>query len=195
MKRYLGLFIASLFVAAAPMVLAQQHSDHVEVGAFAEYFRFSQTKPASNFVGLGGRIAFNMRPSVQLEAEMGYDFKRSYANEFTNGVTTELVTTRFRTLHGLFGPKFQTGSGPLRLFVTGKVGFDNFSVTNLNATQGFKSTVGLDNGRTDFAVYPGGGVEAFIGPIGLRAEIGDEVYFDHGGHNNMKVTFGPQFRF
>jgi len=177
------------------MVLAQQHSDHVEVGAFAEYFRFSQTKPASNFVGLGGRIAFNMRPSVQLEAEMGYDFKRSFANEFTNGVTTELVTTRFRTLHGLFGPKFQTGSGPLRLFVTGKVGFDNFSVTNLNATQGFKSTVGLDNGRTDFALYPGGGVEAFVGPIGLRAEIGDEVYFDHGGHNNMKVTFGPQFRF
>ncbi len=195
MKRYLRLFITSLFVTAAPMVLAQQHSDHVEVGAFAEYFRFSQTKPASNFVGLGGRIAFNMRPSVQLEAEMGYDFKRSFANEFTNGVTTELVTTRFRTLHGLFGPKFQTGSGPLRLFVTGKVGFDNFSVTNLNATQGFKSTVGLDNGRTDFALYPGGGVEAFVGPIGLRAEIGDEVYFDHGGHNNMKVTFGPQFRF
>ena len=195
MKRYLRLFITSLFVTAAPMVLVQQHSDHVEVGAFAEYFRFSQTKPASNFVGLGGRIAFNMRPSVQLEAEMGYDFKRSFANEFTNGVTTELVTTRFRTLHGLFGPKFQTGSGPLRLFVTGKVGFDNFSVTNLNATQGFKSTVGLDNGRTDFALYPGGGVEAFVGPIGLRAEIGDEVYFDHGGHNNMKVTFGPQFRF
>src|SRR6202022_121510 len=82
MKRYLGLFIALLFVTAAPMVLAQQ-SDHVEVGVFAEYFRFSQTKPASNFVGLGGRIAFNMRPRVQLEAEMGYDFQRSFANEFT----------------------------------------------------------------------------------------------------------------
>jgi hypothetical protein len=194
MKRYLGLFTAFLFVTAAPMVLAQ-HSDHVEVGAFAEYFRFSQTRPTSNFVGLGGRVAFNLRPSVQLEAEMGYDFKRNFTNEFTNGVTTELVTTRFRTLHGLFGPKFQTGSGPLRLFVTGKVGFDNFSVTNLSAIQGFKSTVGLDSGRTDFALYPGGGVEAFVGPFGLRAEIGDEVYFDNGGHNNLKVTFGPQVRF
>jgi hypothetical protein len=87
-KRYLGLFIASLFVFAAPMVMVQ-HSDHVEVWAFAESFRFSQTKPASNFIGLGGRIAFNMRPSVQLEAEMAYDFQRSFANEFRNAATTE----------------------------------------------------------------------------------------------------------
>lgn len=195
MKRYLGLFIAPLFVAAVPMVEAQQHSDHVEVGVFAEYFRFSQTKPVSNFVGLGGRVAFNMHPSVQLEAEMGYDFERSFANTFKNAVTTETVTTKFRTLHGLFGPKFQTGSGPLRLFATGKVGFDNFTVTNSSPTQGFTSSVGLDSGRTDFAVYPGVGVEGFAGPIGLRAEIGDEVYFDHGAHNNMKVTFGPQIRF
>jgi hypothetical protein len=194
MKRYLGLFIALLFVTAAPMVLAQ-HSDHVEVGAFAEYFRFSQTNPSINFLGLGGRVAFNMHPSVQLEAEMGYDFKRSFANEFRNTLTTETVTTRLRTLHGLFGPKFQTGSGPFRIFLTGKVGFDNFTVTNSSPTQGFTSSVGLDAGRTDFAVYPGGGIEAFAGPIGLRAEIGDEVYFDHGAHNNMKVTFGPQIRF
>jgi hypothetical protein len=194
MKRSFGLLIASLFFAAAPLVMAQS-SDHIEVGAFAEYFRFSQTDPALNFVGLGGRAAVNIHPSVQLEAEMGYDFKRSFTNTFSNGVTTELVTTRFRTLHGLFGPKFQTGSGPFRVFVTGKVGFDNFSVTNLSATQGFTSSVGLDNGTTDFAVYPGAGIEAFAGPIGLRAEIGDEIYFDHGAHNNMKITLGPQFRF
>src|ERR1700682_2376574 len=122
MKRYLGLFIALSFVAAAPMVMAQQHSDHVEVGAFAEYFRFSQTNPAINFVGLGGRVALHMHPSVQLEAEMEYDFRRSFANEFRNTLTTETVTTKFRTLHGLFGPKLQTGSGPFRIFVTGKVG-------------------------------------------------------------------------
>jgi hypothetical protein len=195
MKRYLALFIGSLIVCAAPMVMAQGHSDHVEVGVFADYFRFAQTNPPANFIGLGGRVAFNMRPSVQLEAEMAYDFKRSFATEFTDGVINEPVTTRLRTLHGLVGPKFQTGSGPLRIFVTGKVGFDNFSVTNQNATQGFKSTIGLDNGRTDFAVYPGGGIEAFAGPIGLRAEIGDEVYFDHGARNNLRVTFGPQIRF
>ena len=195
MKRSLGLIVSMLFFAAAPIVMAQERSDHVEVGVFADYFRFSQTKPVSNFIGLGARAAVNLHPSVQLEAEMAYDFKRNFTNTFSDGVTTTTVTTRFRTLHGLFGPKFQTGSGPFRVFVTGKVGFDNFTVTNQNAPAGFTSSVGLDNGKTDFAVYPGGGIEAFAGPIGLRLEAGDEVYFDHGSHNNLKVTFGPQFRF
>jgi len=194
MKRCLGLFIMSLFFAA-PMVLAQDHSDHVEVGAFADYFRLSDESPTRNFVGLGGRVAFAIRPSVQLEAEMAYDFKRSYSSTFTNGVTTELVNTQFRTLHGFFGPKLQTGSGPFRLFITGKVGFDNFSINNQNATTGFVNTVGLTNGTTSFAVYPGGGFEAFAGPIGIRAEIGDDIYFNGGAHNNLRVTFGPQLRF
>ena len=191
MKRCLGLLIASLFFAA-PMLLAQ---DQGEVGAFADYFRYADAPCAINFVGVGGRAAFSLRPSVQLEAEMAYDFNRNYTSTFTNGVTTELVNTRFHTLHGFFGPKFQTGSGPLRLFVTGKVGFVNFTVTNQNATAGFVNTVGLTGGTTAFAVYPGGGFEGFAGPIGVRAEIGDDVYFKSGAHNNLRVTFGPQFRF
>jgi hypothetical protein len=44
-------------------------------------------------------------------------------------------------------------------------------------------------------VYPGGGIEAFAGPIGVRAEIGDNIFFNNGVHNNMRVTLGPQFRF
>ena len=191
MKRSLGIFIASLFMAV-PMLMAQ---DHVEVGAFADYYRLSDPGPTRNFTGIGGRAAFAIRPSVQLEAEMAYDFKRNYTNTFTNGVTTELVNTQFRTLHGFFGPKFQTGSGPFRVFVTGKVGFDNFSINNQNATAGFVNTVGLTNGATYFALYPGAGVEAFAGPIGLRAEIGDDIFFNGGAHNNLRVTFGPQFRF
>jgi hypothetical protein len=39
------------------------------------------------------------------------------------------------------------------------------------------------------------GFEAFAGPIGIRAEVGDDIYFDHGAHNNLKVSFGPQLRF
>jgi hypothetical protein len=194
MKRCLGLLIVSFFLAAAPMVMAQ-HSDHVEVGAFADYFRLNDASPTRNFVGLGGRAAFNIRPSIQLEAEMAYDFKRNYTRTFTDGINTELVNTSFRTLHGFFGPKFQTGSGPFRIFVTGKVGFDNFSISNQNATAGFTSAVGLTNGTTLFAVYPGGGIEAFAGPIGIRAEIGDDIYFNNGAHNNLRVTFGPQLRF
>jgi hypothetical protein len=185
----------SLFFSV-PMLLAQDHSsDHIEVGAFADYFRLADASPVRNFIGLGGRAAFNIRPSVQMEAEMAYDFKRNYTTTFTNGVSTELVNTQFRTLHGFFGPKFQTGSGPFRVYVTGKVGFDNFSINNQNATTGFVNTVGLTSGTTAFAVYPAGGFELFAGPIGLRAEVGDDIYFKNGGHNNLRVTFGPQLRF
>lgn len=193
MKRFLAFLIPSLFFVV-PMLVAQD-SDHVEIGVFANYFRMSDSSPARNFVGVGGRAAFNIRPSVQLEAEMAYDFKRNFTNTFTNGVTTQFVNTQFRTLHGFFGPKFQTGSGPFRVFVTGKVGFDNFSINNQNAPEGFVNTVGLTNGTTAFAVYPGGGIEGFAGPIGLRAEVGDDIYFNNGAHNNLRVTFGPQFRF
>jgi len=126
---------------------------------------------------------------------MAYDFKQNFTQTFSDGISDELVTSHVRTLHGFFGPKFQTGGGAVRLFVTGKVGFDNFSVTNDNATTGFKSVVGLDAGTTRFAVYPGAGIELFGGPIGLRAEIGDDIYFWNGAHNNLRVTFGPQFRF
>lgn len=181
-----------LVLCTAPLGMAQ---DHGEAGAFVDYFRFNDANPKINLIGLGGRAAFNVRDSVQLEAEMAYDFQRNYTTTFTNGVTTVDVTAHFRTLHGFFGPKFQTGSGPLRLFVTGKVGFDNFSLTNQNPPNGFRNTVGLTNGTTSFAVYPGGGVEGFIGPIGLRAEVGDDIYFNNGAHNNLRVTFGPQLRF
>ncbi len=194
MKRCLGLLIASLFLSV-PMVMAQ-NSDHVEVGVFVDYFRLSNNAaPVSNFFGVGGRAAFNMNSSVQLEAEMAYDFKRNYTSTFSNGISTTTVNSNFRTLHGFFGPKLQTGSGAFRIFVTGKVGFDNFSINNQNAQSGFVNTVGLTNGATYFAVYPGGGVEAFAGPIGLRAEIGDDIYFNGGAHNNVRITFGPQLRF
>jgi hypothetical protein len=44
-------------------------------------------------------------------------------------------------------------------------------------------------------LYPGGGVEFFLGPIGIRMEVGDEIYFNDGAHNNLRATFGPQIRF
>lgn len=194
MKRNVLLALFLLTLTTAPLLRAQS-SDHVEVGVFADYFRPSDAAPGRNFVGLGGRAAFNVHPDIQLEAEMAYDFQRTLTNTFTDNGVNFPVTSKFRTLHGFFGPKFQTGSGPVRFFVTGKVGFDNFSVTNQNAPTGFTNSVGLTSGSTFFAVYPGGGLEAFAGPIGLRAEIGDDIYFDHGAHNNLRVTFGPQFRF
>jgi len=63
------------------------------------------------------------------------------------------------------------------------------------APAGFTNAVGLGAGATYFALYPGGGIEAFAGPIGVRAEVGDNIFFNNGMHNNLRVSFGPQFRF
>lgn len=195
MKRSLG-FLVSLLVFAVPLLVAQENtSDHVEAGVFAQYYRFTNPGPTTNFIGLGGRAAFGIRNSVQLEAEMGYDFERNYTTTFRNGVTTTDVNSRLRVLHGFFGPKFSANAGPFQVFATGKVGFDNFNVTNMGVPTGFANTVGLTHGATYFAVYPGAGIAAFAGPIGFRAEIGDDIFFNGGARNNMKVTFGPQFRF
>jgi hypothetical protein len=184
------------FLLAAPAVMAQEGANHVEVGAFAEYFNLSRTSPHINFVGVGGRAAFNVRSNVQIEAEMAYDFERNFTTTFSDGITTQFVDTRLRTLHALFGPKFGTSGGPVRLFGTFKAGLINFSVTGQNATSGFQSAIGdVTTGNTAAAIYPGAGLEGFIGPIGLRAEVGDEIYFKNGSHNNLRVTFGPTLRF
>src|SRR5438477_8352996 len=159
------------FLLAAPSLFAQS-SDHVEVGVFADYFNLSRTDPHINFVGVGGRAGFNVRSNVQVEAEMAYDFKRNFTTTFSDGVNTEFVNTRLRTLHALFGPKFATGGGPVRLFGTFKAGLINFSVSDQNAGAGFKSALSdVTTGNTAAAIYPGVGVEGFLGPIGLRADI------------------------
>jgi hypothetical protein len=197
MKRIILLLVISCGLALPSAVLAQSSdSDHIEVGAFADYMNFSTTNPHINFIGVGGRAAFNVHRNVQLEGEMSYDFKRNFTNVFSDGVTSQFVQTRLRPLTALFGPKFQTSSGPFRAYLTGKLGFINFSTSTENVPAGFVGAVnGVPNGDTSFAVYPGGGVEGFWGPIGLRLEAGDEIYFNNGTHNNLKVTFGPTFRF
>ena len=194
MKRLVLAAFLVLCVASPSFIFAQAvKSDHVEVGVFADYFRLDRTDPSLNYAGVGGRLAFNLRPSAQLEAEMAYDFDRSYNNPFNDG---SIVPSQTHILHGLFGPKFQTGSGPFRFFVTGKVGVISFTTNTQNAPAGFKSALGaVGNGDAKFAVYPGGGVEGFMGPVGLRLEVGDDIYFDNGARNNLRVSFGPTIRF
>ena len=184
------------FLLAVPALMAQEGTNHVEVGAFVDYFNLSRTSPHINFVGVGGRAAFNVRSNVQIEAEMAYDFERNFTTTFSDGINTQFVDTRLRTLHALFGPKFGTSGGPVRLYGTFKAGLINFSVSGQNAGSGFQSAIGdVTTGNTAAAIYPGAGLEGFIGPIGLRAEVGDEIYFKNGSHNNLRVTFGPTLRF
>jgi len=200
MKRIIWLALLTALMAAPSWMAAQEgHGDydHGQVGIFADYFRFSPTSSnTTNFVGFGARAAFNASRHVQLEGEMNYDFERNFTSTFNNGVSTQSVTTRVRPLTGLFGPKFET-PGPFKFFVTGKVGFINFTKTNSAVTPGTVGNAisGVGGGGTHFALYPGAGVEGFWGPFGLRLEAGDEVFLNNGTFNNLRVTFGPQFRF
>ncbi len=197
MKRNLLSAILGLGLIVPSGLMAQSTYDHAEVGAFADYFRLSVTNPNANLVGVGGRASFNVSTHVALEGEMSYDFARNYTTTFSNGVTTQFVTTRFRPLTGLFGPKFQAGSsGPFRAFITGKVGFINFSTSGQAPPAGFVGAVNdVTTGDTHVAFYPGAGIEGFWGPFGLRVDAGDEIYLSNGARNNIKVEFGPTIRF
>ncbi len=196
MKRIAILAVLGCLFAVPSMFGQALHGNHFEAGVFTDYFGLQRTTPNINYFGLGGRAAFNVSTNWQLEGEMNYDFKRNFTSTFTDGVTTQLVNTRLRNLHGLFGPKYNFGSGAVRAFVTGKTGFVNFSVSDQNAAAGFTGALGgVTSGNTRPAFYPGVGVEGFAGPIGLRLDVGDEMYLDNGVRHNMRVTFGPQLRF
>jgi hypothetical protein len=194
MKRLLYFFTAILLIA--PATFAQEEGlDHVEFGAFAHYFRLTPTN--TNFAGAGGRFGVNVTGHVQIEAEMSYDFNRVFTETYsdTSG-TVSTFRSNIRILDGLFGPKVQT-RGPVRLFATVKGGFINFRFDPVpSVVSGFTSSVeDLRDNNVDGVLYPGGGVEGFFGPIGLRLDVGDEIYFNNGAHSNLAVGFGPTIRF
>jgi hypothetical protein len=170
--------------------------DHGQVGVYGDYFHMPQT--GSNFAGLGGRLSINTGRALQWEAEMSYDFTQSFVETFNNGITANFQNTDFRILHGLFGPKLQTTHGPIRVFVTVKGGFINFRFDPQPAGfSSFTSSVeGLRRSDVSGVFYPGGGIEAHVlGPIGLRLDAGDEMYFNGPTHHNLRVSFGPIIRF
>jgi hypothetical protein len=195
MKRiaFLLLFVGGCL---APGAFAQDN-EHVQVGVFADYFRVSQTD--SDLLGVGGRASFVAYKRIKLEGEMAYDFSRAFTEGFTdnsNGTVT-FQRTDLRVLHGLFGPRINLGSHAIQPFVTAKGGFINFRLDNAPATFGtFTSSVsGLRDNNVSGTFYAGGGLEGHAGPIGLRFDVGDEMYFNGGTHHNLRATFGPVIRF
>jgi len=192
MKRIaLFLFLAALLV---PLASAQ---DSFQVGAYADYFRLSQTN--TNMVGLGGRFATKAFSHVAIEAEMSYDFQQAFSEGFTNptgGVVT-FQNSNLKVLHGLAGPKFIGGHGRIRPFLTFKGGIVNFRLDPRPASvAGFISSVNnLRTNNVSGTLYPGAGLEGHLGPVGLRLEAGDEIYFSGGTHHNPRVAVGPFLRF
>ena len=194
MKR-IAILLAFVGLAFVPQARAQNHA---EAAAFGDYYRPSQLNDRSMW-GLGGRFSLNVHPKVQLEAEVAYDFQQSFNESFTDPITGNVTLTRspIRVLHGLFGPKLQTGGGALRAFLTLKGGIVNFRFDNRPATFAtFSSSVeSLRANNVNGALYPGGGAEAFFGPFGIRLDVGDEIYFRNGARNNLRIAIGPTIRF
>jgi hypothetical protein len=194
MKR-LSILLLLFSLLGVPALFAQ---DHGEIGVYADYTRLKNANNL-NMYGVGGRIGFNVHPNVALEAEAGYNFEQSFSTPTisTNGVSG---TTRssLRLTNGLFGPKIQlTRNFPIRPFIVLKGGFLRFGTNNGPATFGNAGLTpsAFKNADVNGVFYPGGGIELFAGPIGIRADVGDEMYFDNGANHNLRFTIGPHIRF
>jgi hypothetical protein len=183
-----------LLLAASPL-FAQKR---VEAGVFLDYLNVSQT--STNNFGLGGRFGYRVHRDVMLEGELAYDyglnFDEAYRN-LVNGNLAAIERTSVGVTHGLVGPKLQPSGGGFRPFVTLKGGFMDFRLSPglLPISNAVSTLLGLRTSSLNAAIYPAAGVEAAIGPVGLRFEVGDEIYFNHGAHNNLRLTFGPIVRF
>jgi hypothetical protein len=193
MRKFTLLVI--LLSCGSSCLLAQSR---VETGVFIDYLSISQTS-TDNF-GIGGRFGYRLHHNVMLEGELAYDyginFDEAYRN-ISNGDIAAIERTSIGVTHGLFGPTLEPAKGSFRPFVTLKGGFVDFrfSTSLLPYSNLASAILGIRTSSLNAAIYPGGGLEASLGPVGLRFELGDEIYFNNGGHNNLRITFGPIIRF
>ena len=198
MRNGIVSLLALLLCVTIPPAMAQSR---MEAGVFLDYLNVSQTQ-TPNF-GLGGRFGYRVHSHVMVEGELAYDygvnFNELYVN-VTNGNKAAIEHTSVGVTDGLIGPMIEPAHGHIRPFATLKAGFVDFrlspSLVSLLPYGGVASSIlGLRSSNVNAALYPGAGAEASLGPVGLRLEFGDLVYFNRGGHNNLRVTFGPIVRF
>jgi hypothetical protein len=187
--------VALLFVLATVLVPVAAAQEHFQLGAYGDYFRVSQTK--TNLAGIGARVGTKLLPHVMLEGEMSYDFKQAFTENFNTTPTVTVVNSNLKVLHGLFGPKLVAGHGAIRPFFAVKGGFVNFRLDPRPASVGtaISSIENLRSKNVSGTLYPAAGLEGHLGPLGLRLEAGDEMYFDSGTHHNPRICFGPFIRF
>jgi hypothetical protein len=169
-----------------------------QAAALLDYIGISQTNTEN--VGVGGRFGVRIHRRAILEAESTYSYgvnsTEVYRN-IANGDAQAIARTSIGVTDGLFGPMLQPSRGHLRPFVTLKAGFIDFRLSpSLIPYSGVASSLlGLRTSRVNPELYPGAGAEANLGPVGLRLEFGDALYFNSGAHNNLRITFGPTLRF
>jgi hypothetical protein len=54
---------------------------------------------------------------------------------------------------------------------------------------------GTETSAINATFYPGGGIGFHAGPLGIRVDAGDEIYWTNTAHHNLRITFGPTVRF
>jgi Outer membrane protein beta-barrel domain len=194
-RTFAPMVIAFLLCGSSPQSSAQER---IEAGIFLDSLSISQTN--TNNFGVGGRFGYRIHRKVMIEGELAYDyginFHEAYRN-IANGDITAIGRTSIGVTHGLFGPTLQPAKGRFRPFVTLKGGFMDFRLSpSLLPLSNVESTLfGIRTSSFNVSMYPGAGVEASLGPVGLRFELGDEIYFNSGAYNNLRITFGPVLKF
>ncbi len=192
--RKLALILSTSFLFST-LTFAQKR---VEVGIFVDSLKISQT--STDNLGLGARLGFRVHQNVMFEGELAYDYGLNFDEAYRNVITgdiTAIKRTSIGVTHGLFGPTLIRGEGHLHPFATLKAGFIDFrlSTSLLPYVDIVSPILNLRTSNLNAALYPGAGIEATLGPVGLRLEAGDEIYFNQGAHNNLRITFGPIIRF
>lgn len=197
--RYL-LTLLLLMVCFVPVALSQEDNKRVQMGILGEYVHLGQTD--TNFWGIGGRLSFQAYKQVHLEGEAFYDFEQPYLENFTNttgGNSVNNFIISMRLAHGEFGPRVDIGHHKIQPFVELKGGFMDFRLDPQPPFLPFPTYVSSINGlrmnNINAVLFPGGGLQVHVGPISVRVDVGDEMYFNRGAHNNIRLAFGPVFRF
>jgi hypothetical protein len=198
--RTLTLLLFFLSVLTLSSVFAQDRTQHdrIEAGVFLDYLGISQT--STNNFGVGARFGYRVHPGVMLEGEFAYDYGLNFDEAYRNAANGNLAAierTSIGVTQGLIGPKVQRSAGHLHPYATFKAGFADFrlSPSLLPYSNVASSVFGLRTSNLNAALYPAAGISATLGPLGLRVEAGDEIYFNGGPHHNLRITFGPIVRF
>ena len=196
MRRLVIVLTLLTLAVMTPGVFAQSDYDHGEVGANLDYLRLNQAGNTS-YEGIGGRIGFNVAPRVQLEGQMNYDFQKSFSSISNSSLNVNVQNSNVTLWHALFGPKINIANADhASFFATVQGGFIRFGVSGGSEANSFSNTVsGFGDTSTNDALYPGVGGSVYWGPVGIRLDVGDFIYWNNGAQNNLSIKIGPQFRF
>jgi hypothetical protein len=194
MKRFAWMAVVCLVLI--PCAKAQEEGNF-QAGAFADYYRASAT--GTNMFGLGGRLGMGLTDNLTVEADVAYDFSRTFNNSFVEytGGSPSFVNSNVSTLHAFVGPRYSLGNRRIRPFLELKIGFINYNFGALaSGYTSYSSQVALlRNDNFNGALLAGGGLEGKLGPVGMRLDVADEMYINAGVHSGLKVMIGPYIRF